>query len=50
MQSTFSPFFTSFKNSYVGEQPVAWKEYCAKYWLNENQSMKVRIGALAAGT
>ena len=26
-----------FNNSYVGKQPVAWKEYCAKYWLKELQ-------------
>ena len=24
-----------FDNSFVGKQPVAWKEYCAKYWLKE---------------
>ena len=22
---------------YVGKQPVAWKEYCAEYWLRELQ-------------
>ena len=22
---------------YVGKQPVAWKEYCAEYWLKELQ-------------
>ena len=22
-------------NSYVGKQPVAWKEYCAEYWLEK---------------
>ena len=26
-----------FDNSFVGKQPVAWKEYCAKYWLKELQ-------------
>ena len=26
-----------FTNGYVGMQPVAWKEYCAKYWLKELQ-------------
>ena len=24
-----------FDNAYVGKQPVAWKEYCAEYWLKE---------------
>ena len=24
-----------FDNSYVGKQPVAWKKYCAEYWLEE---------------
>ena len=24
------PYF--FSNSYVGQQPVAWKEHCAEYW------------------
>ena len=24
-----------FDNGYVGKQPVAWKEYCVKYWLKE---------------
>ena len=24
-------------NGYVGKQPVAWKEYCADYWLKELQ-------------
>ena len=24
-------------NGYVGKQPVAWKEYCAEYWLKELQ-------------
>ena len=27
----------SFDNVYVGKQPVAWKEYCAEYWLKEFQ-------------
>ena len=22
---------------YVGKQPLAWKEYCAEYWLKEHQ-------------
>ena len=26
-----------FNNSHVGKQPVAWKEYCAEYWLKELQ-------------
>ena len=26
-----------FKNGYVRKQPVAWKEYCAEYWLKELQ-------------
>ena len=26
-----------FDNDYVGKQPVAWKEYCAEYWLKELQ-------------
>ena len=24
-----------FNNAYVAKQPVAWKEYCAEYWLKE---------------
>ena len=33
-----------FDDDYVG-QPVAWKEYCAKYWLKELQgSMNMRTG------
>ena len=24
-----------FDNDYVGKQLVAWKEYCAEYWLKE---------------
>ena len=24
-----------FDNGYVGKQTVAWKEYCAQYWLKE---------------
>jgi hypothetical protein len=24
-----------FNNGYVGKQSVAWKEYCAEYWLEE---------------
>ena len=26
-----------FDNGYVEKQPVAWKEYCAEYWLKELQ-------------
>ena len=26
-----------FDNGYVGKQPVAWKEYCAEYWLTDLQ-------------
>ena len=26
-----------FDNSYVGKQPVAWKEYCVEYWFKEIQ-------------
>ena len=26
-----------FDSGYVGKQPVAWKEYCAEYWLKELQ-------------
>ena len=26
-----------FNNGYVGKQLVAWKEYCAEYWLKELQ-------------
>ena len=26
-----------FDNGYVGKQPVAWKEYCAEYWLKKLQ-------------
>ena len=34
-----------FDNSYVGKQPVAWKEYCEEYWLKELQeSMDMGIG------
>ena len=24
-----------FDNGFVGKQPVAWKEYCAEYWLKD---------------
>ena len=27
----------SFDSDYVGKQRVAWKEYCAEYWLKELQ-------------
>ena len=26
-----------FDNGYAGKQQVAWKEYCAEYWLKELQ-------------
>ena len=26
-----------FQNGYEGKQPLAWKEYCAEYWLKEFQ-------------
>ena len=26
-----------FDNGYVGQQPVAWKEYYVEYWLKEHQ-------------
>ena len=29
--------FRCFDNGYVGNQPVAWKEYCAEYWLKQLQ-------------
>ena len=29
-----------FDNGYVGKQSVAWKEYCAEYWLKELQESK----------
>ena len=31
-----------FDNSYVGKQPVAWKECCAEYWLKELQESRDR--------
>ena len=36
-----------FYNGFVGKQPVAWKEYCAEYWIKN--SRKAWIGALASG-
>ena len=27
----------SFRIGFVGKQSVAWKEYCAEYWLKELQ-------------
>ena len=27
-----------FDSGYVGKQPVAWKEYCAEYWLTLSQT------------
>ena len=29
-----------FSEDYVGNQQVAWKEYCAEYWLKELQESK----------
>ena len=31
-----------FDNGYVEKQPVAWKEYCAEYWLKELQESMSR--------
>ena len=34
-----------FYNGYVGKQPMAWKEYCAEYWLVKlRESMDTCIG------
>ena len=33
-----------FDNGYVEKQPVAWREYCAAYWLKNTR--KSLIGAL----
>ena len=33
-------------NGYVGKQPVAWKEYCAEYWLKERQESMDRCNGL----
>ena len=33
----FIPLSRVFDNGYVGKQTVAWKEYCAEYWLKELQ-------------
>ena len=42
-----SPLSIVFDNGYEEKQPVACKEYCAEYWLQESQiSMD---SALAAG-
>ena len=35
-------FLRCLDNGYVGKQPVAWKEYCAEYWLKELQERKDR--------
>ena len=35
-------------NGYVGKQPVAWKEYCAEFWLKELQKSMVRCTGPAA--
>ena len=32
-----SPLVRCFDNSYLGKQPVVWKDYCAEYWLKEVQ-------------
>ena len=32
-----------FDNSHVGQQPVAWKEYCAEYWLTLSQMANIRL-------
>ena len=40
--------FRCFENGYVGKEPVAWKEYCAEYWLKELQETAAWMGALAA--
>ena len=32
-----SPLSVCFDNGYVGKQPVAWREYCAEYWLTAIQ-------------
>ena len=29
------PLFHWWLSSYVGKRPVAWKEYCAEFWLKE---------------
>ena len=31
------PAVHCFDNGYVGKQPLAWREYCAEYWLRECQ-------------
>ena len=41
----FLTFVHFFYNGYVGKQPVAWKECCAKNWLKElHKSMIRRTG------
>ena len=36
-----------FDNSDMGKQSVAWKEYCAKYWLKELwESMELMDGII----
>ena len=40
LNTTNRPTLTTvncFDNGYVGKQPLAWKEYCAEYWLKELQ-------------
>ena len=41
-----SPLITAvfcFDIGYVGKKPVAWKEYCADYWLKELQENMGRV-------
>ena len=35
--SHLCPLFQQWLSATVGKQPVAWKEYCAEYCLNELQ-------------
>ena len=30
-------------NGYVGKQPLAWKEFCAEYWLTLSQTTNFRL-------
>ena len=39
-----------FDISYVGKQPVVWKECCAEYCLKKTNSRKAWIGVLVAAT
>ena len=36
-QTTVGCQLILFDNDYVRKQPMAWKEYCAKYWFKELQ-------------